>query len=395
MDDQADTGNQDSRMGQVPVNDFSSGGKKTNYWLVLGGLVLFCFVVFGFGGYYLGKKSQSLPQEINKTHVQPTVVPSDKPVSTGWTTYQNTANGFEFNYPTSFVRQETSGGERLADFKTADGKELLVRLDNATFTIDYLKKYAPTGGEASAPQQQTFGNNSFYYYGPGGGGVCYPDQYFTNLNGKILIFNFIGCDNDKTPSEEIKAIERQILSTFKTDNKTLPSPTSTSQPITIKYSPKSGWETYTDEVAGFSFQYNTTPTQPYNFHQALGNNQAGKSVSIMSCNTPPNNHEVCLEQYTATIYSNYSGGPLRDWMSKNINDYPNCQRYYTDVAVSGKNAMLATSNCSSWGETYVLLPSEPQMIVFLTKGYSRNDNTGKITLQKWINEALSTFKFSR
>ena len=114
---------------------------------------------------------------------------------------------------------------------------------------------------------------------------------------------------------------------------------------------------------------------------------------IMGCSTPPNAQEVCLEQYTVTIYSNYNGGSRRDWMSKNINDYSDCQRYYTDVSVAGKNAMISTSDCSSWGETYILIPNGSQMIVFLTEGYSRDNTTDKITLQDWIREALSTFRF--
>lgn len=170
------------------------------------------------------------------------------------------------------------------------------------------------------------------------------------------------------------------------------------QSITIKYSSKSDWQTYIDEVAKFSLQYDTIPTPPYSSHQSLGNHQAGKSITIMGCNTPPSGpgagQEVCLEQYTVTVYANYNGGSRRDWMGKNINDYPNCQRYYADVSVAGKNSLLATSDCSSWGETYVLIPNGSQMIVFLTKGYSRNNTTGKITLPGWIQEALSTFQFT-
>jgi hypothetical protein len=121
-----------------------------------------------------------------------------------------------------FVYQEASGEGRnfnnnavLADFKRTDGKELEVSFDSTQFSTGYLKKYAPTGSEDIIPVAQVIEKNTFYYYGPGGGGVCYPDQYFLNHNGKVLIFTFSGCDDDKTPSNDMMNIERQILLSFK------------------------------------------------------------------------------------------------------------------------------------------------------------------------------------
>lgn len=177
--------------------------------------------------------------------------------------------------------------------------------------------------------------------------------------------------------------------------KITPTVGSGNQSLVIKYAPKSSWQTYTDKVAGFSLQYNTNPIQPYNLYQALGINIAGKNVSIMTCNTPlggPNaNKEICLEAYSVSIYDSYSGGSRHQWFTQNIQDYPACQRYYADLALASKNALLVTSNCSSWGETYILVPGDSRMIVFLVKGYIRNDSTGKIVLPEWLKETLSTF----
>ena len=75
---------------------------------------------------------------------------------------------------------------------------------------------APTGIE-SPPEPVHAGKNTFYYYGPGGGGVQYPDGYYFNLRGKILVVDFDGpYDNaDKTPTATTKKMEQKILASFR------------------------------------------------------------------------------------------------------------------------------------------------------------------------------------
>lgn len=73
---------------------------------------------------------------------------------------------------------------------------------------------APTGIE-SPPEPFPVGKNTFYYYGPGGGGVSYPDGYFFDLRGKLLVIDFDGpYENEKTPTPETKQMERKILESF-------------------------------------------------------------------------------------------------------------------------------------------------------------------------------------
>lgn len=167
--------------------------------------------------------------------------------------------------------------------------------------------------------------------------------------------------------------------------------------ISIKYMPKSDWQTYTDEVAKFSFQYNPTPIGQYSSHQSLGKYQPGQNVMISGCNTPPkgltSGYEVCLGLYEFLVYNNYDGGSRRDWYNKNFNIQPSCSLYYSDLSIAGKNALLVTNDCSSWGETSILIPNGSQMIFFTKSGYIRDDKTGKITLPDQIQETLSTFKF--
>jgi hypothetical protein len=46
--------------------------------------------------------------------------------------------------------------------------------------------------------------------------VSYPDQYFFNLRGKTLSIDFDGpYENDKTPSDEAKKMERKALASFR------------------------------------------------------------------------------------------------------------------------------------------------------------------------------------
>jgi hypothetical protein len=78
---------------------------------------------------------------------------------------------------------------RLEDKKS--GANIGVCVLEKDFQTDALIKMAPTGIE-SPPEPRRMGQNTFYYYGPGGGGVSYPDGYYFNLRGKILVIDFDG-----------------------------------------------------------------------------------------------------------------------------------------------------------------------------------------------------------
>jgi hypothetical protein len=76
-------------------------------------------------------------------------------------------------------------------------------------------KMAPTGYD-SPPEPVRAEKNTFYYYGPGGGGASYPDGYYFNLRGKILLIYFDGpYENDKTPTPATKKIEQKVLVSFR------------------------------------------------------------------------------------------------------------------------------------------------------------------------------------
>jgi hypothetical protein len=86
---------------------------------------------------------------------------------------------------------------------------------NKAFRLSTLQTIAPTEID-SPPEPVRIGKNTFYYYGPGGGGVSYPDGYYFNLHGKILLIYFDGpYEMDKTPTPETKKLERKVLATFR------------------------------------------------------------------------------------------------------------------------------------------------------------------------------------
>jgi|GEM_PF-4901117 hypothetical protein len=200
-------------------------------------LMFFAAVVSGI---YYWQTTSNLPAVIN--------LPSHKDPTQNWKTYSNSDYGFSFTYPQTYVSTPIN-------FMSLKGQTVLLNLTyteaHANFRLiaedkfnlsDIQKRFAPTG-VTKAPASMTFGQNIFYYYGPGGGGVSYPDQYFFNLNGKLLIFIFDGpYDNDKTPSPAAKQTEGQILATLQVAS-TASDTTSTDLPV------------YTDSRYGFEFSY--------------------------------------------------------------------------------------------------------------------------------------------
>lgn len=111
-------GNQNTQqIGQNPVNQpvMTQEKPKVNYLLV-GGIVLACFVVFGFGGYYLGKQSINVqpsttttknnnPQVIIPTN---TPIPTQNPIS-AWKTYTDPNKIYEFKYPPNYSLSHYAG----------------------------------------------------------------------------------------------------------------------------------------------------------------------------------------------------------------------------------------------------------------------------------------------
>lgn len=134
-----------------------------------------------------------------------------------WPTYIDRKHRICFRYPPAYkaVKRSQRGcpGFRLQG-KNPDANIDVCFLDKA-FRESTLIRMAPTG-LIEPPEEVIAGKNTFYYYGAGGGGVSYPDTYYFNLRGRILIVYFDGPydRHSKSPIRGTKAIEQKLLATL-------------------------------------------------------------------------------------------------------------------------------------------------------------------------------------
>jgi hypothetical protein len=151
----------------------------------------------------------------------------------GWGQFLDDTHCFCFWYPPSYKRAATvheygfsKDGLLLATLSSSVQREAFssdrepavvqVGLLSGAFDLQKLIREAPTGYD-TPPAPQRFGANVFYYYGRGGGGVAYPDMYYFNLNGRALRIVFDGPyrGGSNSPTEQIQAVEKGILSSFR------------------------------------------------------------------------------------------------------------------------------------------------------------------------------------
>ena len=145
------------------------------------------------------------------------------------TTYVNKDLGITLAYPATYrmtrmpcphaPNRAFKGRQCLLYLGTGAGQKhgnIEVVIDRRKFSLGTLESaYAHTGWDK--PDTIRIGKCTFYYYGVGGGGVSYPDDYFYNLYGQILLVSFDGPypPDDKTPSKQTKMMERKVLESLR------------------------------------------------------------------------------------------------------------------------------------------------------------------------------------
>ena len=278
MENQINMGDQNTQqIGQNSVSQqvVTPEKPKINYFAI-SGVILFCLVVFGFGGYYLGK--QSFSTKTNGVQNQPTPSPVVAQVNStsDWKTYTFQPIQLSLKVPSEFIvhTEEPNPGNDFTAYIQNYPFNAPIPSENA-YQLYIIWQKTPTITQSGFQQlKDDLDTNSIEDTTIAG----YPTikgqvkgernrfvTYILKGNTKISLFT-------SEPIQANKERTDKILSTFEFSDKLSPTPATTVPPITIKYSPKTDWQIYTDEVANFSFQYNTNPTQPYNSPQSLGKN---------------------------------------------------------------------------------------------------------------------------
>lgn len=158
----------------------------------------------------------AVAQKVDSKSTSPCAANRKADTST-WHVYDDQVNRFCFLYPTAYIpilHPKLDCHEPQLRSKSAEAN-IGVCVVKKAFIPENLVQMAPTGYD-SPPPPFVAGKNTFYYYGPGGGGVSYPDGYYFNLRGQILLIYFDGPyeGGEKTPIAATKEMARKLLATF-------------------------------------------------------------------------------------------------------------------------------------------------------------------------------------
>ncbi|MBU1016832.1 hypothetical protein KJ678_01560, partial [Patescibacteria group bacterium] len=144
MENQTNNGDQNTQqIGQNSINQPLSIGEKpkTNFALVAT-VVLFCFFIFGIGGYYLGRQSiqYSTKEEESKTSPTPVITGTESPIN--WKTYQN--ENVTFKFPSSWVEKPIliRGSGYTQEFEDPKNKFSFTFLSTGNYSQVTGKPYA-------------------------------------------------------------------------------------------------------------------------------------------------------------------------------------------------------------------------------------------------------------
>lgn len=166
---------------------------KTNY-LMIGGTVLACFVIFGFGGYYLGRQSSQSQKYVNDGQNQvssatvpqadnPTTNSSSTPDQTAnWNTYIDDIYKFSFKYPSDWKLNCTNANlpDGWLDRNICDLVSPKALLDHGQISNG---SYFVVGVSKPNPNYANF--SEYLDYSSKQYGYTFMDRKINNINGKI------------------------------------------------------------------------------------------------------------------------------------------------------------------------------------------------------------------
>jgi len=221
MENQINVGDQNSQqIGKNSTNKPISIQEKSKVnYLVISIVVLVCFVIFGFGGYYLGKQSFRSSTREMKVQTSPApAVTETEDLFTDWGTFQS--KEYIFKYPNDWQQNDTNlfGSRAVTEFHYQNGTPLSFSVvgnynqvtGKAYKTLDeYLGK-----GSEKAVNIQIAGYPAKLVNDPGGEGHVLPFQravLFSTDKAEILDFYY---QSSYYQQESTQNVLTQILSTF-------------------------------------------------------------------------------------------------------------------------------------------------------------------------------------
>ena len=257
MENQVNAGDQNTQqIGQNPVNHqtLTPEKPKTNF-LMIGSIVLACFVVFGFGGYFLGKQQWVTKNSVQTTGITPSIspIPSETPYLAGdWKTYNITTEptlglaNYTVKIPVSWKQIEHSSNfQDTETFQDQYGQFTyqLVIHQQKNYNEQTGKPYATLKEVTGFPYDVTnlvVGGQQAAQVLPRAGSESDYKVLFFSKDTKLVFSIELDTPRDGSKLQQGEALFKQVLSSFKflDSNSELP-----------------GLKTYTSSKYGISFKY--------------------------------------------------------------------------------------------------------------------------------------------
>lgn len=259
MENQINVGDQnDQQIGQNSVSQsvINPGQPKINYF-VIAGIILVGFIIFGVGGYCLGKTSLKPSQNTSEIKNQPTRVSSLQPTSeptvnpaysfdpvANWKTYNKNFSDSRLawpvasiKYPADWTYSEKSlegTADKLITFSTSGPSQVFTTVALQLSVRNFKDDYGPQSSYLG-PLKEEYVNSQNQGY------------HFQNKYGYIDAYYILDMAPGQTGYVQIQLLNENyrkefglILSTFRFGNPNQRPETDNGYPGTIKYSPKPG-----------------------------------------------------------------------------------------------------------------------------------------------------------